>query len=145
MFRPGLHSQVLVFSAKGKPCFDVDEPLPLEGYRHKGTVLAVDVSRDGKLVLSGGSDAAVVLYVWDASKGAAAECKTLLAHAGPVTSVALSRNGERAVSAAEDACAVVWDLRIGAPVSRLALSSTVTAGVVFRCATRSGTILISDS
>lgn len=125
---------MLVFGAKGKPCFDVAEPSPLEGYRHKGNVLTVDVSRDGTLVLSGGSDAAVVLYVWDASRSGAAECKKLLAHSGPVTSVALSGDGTRAVSASADTTtAMVWDLRVGAPVTRLSLSASVTAGVTFRC------------
>uniref|UniRef100_A0A7S0WUL3 Anaphase-promoting complex subunit 4 WD40 domain-containing protein n=1 Tax=Pyramimonas obovata TaxID=1411642 RepID=A0A7S0WUL3_9CHLO len=125
----GVGTQVLVFNGHGKLCAEVTEPVALEG--HKGSVLAVAVSRDGSLVASAGADAAVMVHAWDLSRNTAAHSRVLLGHAGPVTSLAVSWDGQRIVSSSTDANTLVWDVQTGRAEVQLALQSTIPLVAAF--------------
>ena len=77
--------------------------------QHKGRVLTVAFSRDGKRVASGGDDRLVKL--WDAATGN--EIKSIKAHGHTVLSVAYSTDGRWLVSAGGDSLVKVWDAETG--------------------------------
>ena len=79
----------------------------LEG--HKGAVLCVALSGDGRLAVSASADK--TLKVWDVETGRV--LRTLEGHGGWVNGVALSGDGRRAVSASSDTTLKVWDLETG--------------------------------
>ena len=89
--------------------FPIDSRCDLIG--HGGMVRAVDVSPDGRFVMSGSFD--YTARVWDFSDQT--EIVSLEAHEGPVTSVKFFPNGEKAVSTSDDATAIIWDLSINKP------------------------------
>jgi WD40 repeat protein/sterol desaturase/sphingolipid hydroxylase (fatty acid hydroxylase superfamily) len=72
---------------------------------HKGAVLCVAVSGDGRRILSGGADGTV--KVWDAATGR--EERTLTGHHAMVQSVAVSGDGRHVVSGSADRTVKVWD------------------------------------
>jgi sterol desaturase/sphingolipid hydroxylase (fatty acid hydroxylase superfamily) len=81
--------------------------LPLSG--HKGAVLCVAVSADGRHVLSGGADGAV--KIWSADSGS--EERTLTGYRGAIHCVAVSGDGRHVVSAGADRTVRVWDAATG--------------------------------
>jgi sterol desaturase/sphingolipid hydroxylase (fatty acid hydroxylase superfamily) len=82
---------------------------------HKGAVLCVAVSGDGRHVVSGGADGTV--KVWDAATGQ--EERTLAGHRGMVHSVAVSGDGRHVVSGSADRTVKVWDTATGREVHTL--------------------------
>jgi len=81
---------------------------------HGGMVRALDVSPDGRRVLSGSFD--FTARLWDFAEQK--EIGVLDGHAGPVTNVAFIGNN-RALTASDDKTAIVWDLGTLKPVLRL--------------------------
>jgi WD40 repeat protein/serine/threonine protein kinase/Tfp pilus assembly protein PilF len=80
---------------------------------HKGMVLSVAVSPDGRYVLSGGNDTIPIL--WNARTGAVIH--RLRGHTGRVHCVAFLPDGRRAVSSGVDATIRLWDLESGQELS----------------------------
>jgi WD40 repeat protein len=78
----------------------------LEG--HKGRVMSVDVSPDGRQVLSGG-DTRVIL--WDASNGNV--IRRFEGHNGLVSRVSFLPDGKRVLSSSFDKTIRLWDLTTG--------------------------------
>ena len=83
------------------------ELAPFEG--HKGSIWSVAVSRDGRYLLSGGTDS--VPIVWDVSTRRLIH--RLQAHTATVRSVAFLPNSTRAVSASDDGTIRLWDVETG--------------------------------
>jgi WD40 repeat protein len=83
----------------------------LEG--HKGRVLGMSVSSDGRRVLTGG-DTTVIL--WDAETGK--EIRRLQGHAALISNVAFLPDGRRAVSGSHDRTVRLWDLESGQELHR---------------------------
>jgi WD40 repeat protein len=83
----------------------------LEG--HKGRVLSVAVSPDGRQVLTGGG-ASVIL--WDAASGKLV--RRLEGHTAPLSRVSFLPDGNRAVSGSYDRTIRLWDLKTGKELHR---------------------------
>ena len=101
---------------------------------HTARVLAVAYSPDGKLLASGGEDAAVLLF--DARTHA--KVRSLGDHEGAIRSIGFSVDGRELATAGDDGIVRVWDLASGsiartfrhtAPVIQLALSRDMLAVV----------------
>lgn len=76
---------------------------------HEGAVLCVALSRNGRIVASGGRDRTI--RAWDT---ASARClRVLRGHTGAVTSVVLNNDGSRLLSGSTDGTAGWWDLLTG--------------------------------
>ena len=82
---------------------------------HGGMVRALDISPDGRRVLSGSFD--FTGRLWDFA--GQNEIAVLDAHDGPVTSVAFVGDGSRALTASDDKTAILWDLKTLKPLKRL--------------------------
>jgi WD40 repeat protein len=80
------------------------EQRSLEG--HRGTVRSAAFSPDGRTIVSGGDDGAVML--WDAATGK--QRATLRGHKEGVRSVAFAPDGRAIVSGGVDGAARVWGL-----------------------------------
>ncbi|KAJ3331922.1 POC1 centriolar protein A [Blyttiomyces sp. JEL0837] len=76
---------------------------------HQGPVVAVAVSIDGRLIVSGGEDKTVRL--WDMKTGRG--LRTLEGHANTVNAVAVSPDGLWVVSGSKDTTCRVWDVETG--------------------------------
>ena len=76
---------------------------------HKGPVNCIEFSKDGRRIVTGGSDRTV--RVWDVESGAELLC--LSGHEGLVTCTAFSRDGRRIVTASFDCTVRVWDAADG--------------------------------
>ncbi len=87
-----------------------DDDLYLIASAGLGGVNAVDMSRDGRLMLTGSDDGTVRL--WDVDSGR--EVRRFEGHFSEVTSVELSPNGQTILSAALDGLAATWDTSTGA-------------------------------
>ena len=83
----------------------------LEG--HKGRVLSVAVSPDGRQVLTGG-DTSVIL--WDASNGKI--IRRFDGHTGLLSRVSFLPDGKHAVSSSFDKTIRLWDLNTGKEIHR---------------------------
>ena len=81
---------------------------------HGGMVRALDVSNDGRQVLSGSFD--FTARLWDFAEQK--EIGVLDDHEGPVTSVKFI-GADRALTASDDKTAIVWDLKTFKPIQRL--------------------------
>src|SRR5205807_1616434 len=97
--RPAIHDRVQVWDAReGKELFT------LKG--HKGLVLALVYSADGRWIVTGSTDQ--YLKVWEATTG---DCvRDLLGHSNYVQSVAISPDGTRIASASIDQSIRLWEL-----------------------------------
>lgn len=90
-------------------------PVAADMSGHGGMVRALDVSADGRRVLSGSFD--FTARLWNFSEQT--EIGVLDAHAGPVTNVAFVGNGDRALTVSDDKTAILWDLKTLKPLKRL--------------------------
>jgi WD40 repeat protein len=90
-------------------CWDVGkgEARLLTG--HRGPVLGMAFSPDGKTLASGSEDHTAML--WDVSTGR--KLQTLREHTGPVYCVAFHPDGTTLVTLAEDNLAKFWDVKTG--------------------------------
>jgi len=84
-----------------------EKRVTLEG--HAAAVLAVDYSRDAKLVATGSADGTA--RVWSAATGEALH--VLQAHRGGVFASRFSADGKRLVTLGNDRAVRVWDVRTG--------------------------------
>lgn len=82
---------------------------------HKGWVLSVAVTPDGKWAASGSEDKTV--KIWDLNTGKCRE--TLIGHTADVRSVAITPDGKRILSADVDKAIRVWDASSGQERARL--------------------------
>jgi len=76
---------------------------------HSGDVSTIDVTTDGRLVVSGSED--FTLKVWDLITGELRH--TLTGHTDKITGVAVTADGSIAVSGSGDGTLKVWDLATG--------------------------------
>jgi len=87
-----------------------EQPPPPPPFRellgHRAAVVCTAYSPDGRRLVSGGLDNALI--VWDAASGE--PLKTLRGHAGQVRACCFSADGRRVVSAAHDGTVRVWDV-----------------------------------
>lgn len=90
---------------------------------HAQPVAAVALSADGKWLLSGGDDHALLL--WDTFAGTPVRC--LDGHSHNITSLAMTPNGEYALSGSEDGTVKLWDLSRGRCLKTLQLPGKVFA------------------
>jgi WD40 repeat protein len=74
---------------------------------HKGAIVAVAFSNDGRQMISGGEDG--LIQVWDAVTGQPNFC--LKGHTATVNGVAFSLDGQRIASSSLDRTVRVWDVR----------------------------------
>ena len=86
----------------------------LEG--HRGDVLCLAFSSDGRLALSGGRDK--IVRLWDVQTGQ--ETQRLVGHTDTVNSVAFTPDGRHALSASSDQTVRLWELDRGTEVRQLA-------------------------
>jgi tetratricopeptide (TPR) repeat protein len=105
--------------------WDLDSQAPptrCEG--HKGPVLGLAVSGDGKRLLTGGD---TTLILWDAQQGRR-DGRPLQGHGRPITCVALlPPYGRFAVSSSEDGTIRLWDLEAREEVRKIGDESTVAS------------------
>ncbi|MBI5707361.1 MAG: caspase family protein [Armatimonadetes bacterium] len=80
-------------------------------------VIALDVSRDGKRVLTGSTDS--IVRLWDLESES--EVLKLVGHTGQVWSVAFASNKTIAVTACDDGTIRRWSLKTGKEISRITL------------------------
>ncbi|EGF81171.1 hypothetical protein BATDEDRAFT_19218 [Batrachochytrium dendrobatidis JAM81] len=86
---------------------------------HAGSVLAVALTPDGKIAITGGWDRLV--RIWDTASG---RCRQIVSgHTSWVTSwihsVAISANGSTLISGSQDASVRIWDMKQGVQVRKL--------------------------
>jgi WD40 repeat protein len=84
-----------------------------------GWVRCLDVSPDGKWVVTGGSDRQLKLWAFAGGKPAEKPEREAEAHAGWVESVAFSPDGRRLVTGGADAAVKVWNATDLSPVKSL--------------------------
>ncbi|MET8145868.1 AAA family ATPase [Sphaerisporangium sp. NPDC005288] len=96
--------------------------------RHRGTltvplgsVEAVAVSRDGRMLATASRDS--LIRLWDLSTHRPIG-RPLALHAGPVTAVAFGADGRTVVSAGEDRTVQVWDLERGRRAAPITVPGT---------------------
>ncbi|MFW6359623.1 MAG: caspase family protein [Chroococcales cyanobacterium] len=80
-----------------------------------GAIWSVDISPDGKMIASGGSQQPIIL--WNAETGSL--IRTLTQHSGRVLSVAFSPTGELLASGGEDNVICIWDVQSGELLNKL--------------------------
>lgn len=84
-----------------------------------GWVRCLDVSPDGKWVVTGGSDRRLKLWAWADGKPAGKPARDVGAHAGWVEGVAFSPDGTRLVTVGADFAVRVWGAADLSPVGSL--------------------------
>jgi WD40 repeat protein/S1-C subfamily serine protease len=94
---------------------------------HQGHVESVVVSPDGRHILSGAGDRAMIL--WDRATGR--EIRRLNQHGGQVSSVAFAPDGQHALSGGEDRVIRLWDVESGAMVREFKGHTEMVMGVAF--------------
>ena len=112
---------------------------------HEGAVAAVEVSEDGRSVLSGGFDG--TLRLWDLEGDRSV---VMTGHQGGVANVALAPDGASALSAGVDGTVRLWDRATGRELKRLALPRSVTSaslsgdGAVLLTSSIDGAVRLTD-
>jgi len=82
---------------------------------HGGMIRAVDLSPDGRRVLTGSFDFSAILWDFEDQQ----QIARLDAHEGPVTSVSFIGDGSRALTTSDDMTVIVWDMKTLKPLHRL--------------------------
>ena len=114
----------------------VEAQLVLVG--HEGSVSAVDISGDGRWILTGGDDKSMRL--WNAATGKQQRC--LVGHDGALTAVAFTADGKQAVSASSDGTARLWNLETGEEIRRFSGHTDQVMGLSL---SRDGSRLLTSS
>jgi eukaryotic-like serine/threonine-protein kinase len=86
--------------------------IPTLSLKHKGWVLCVQFSPDGKRIVTASADSTA--RMWDAQTGL--PLGGTLQHAATVNSAQFSSDGKRIVTASADSTARVWDAHTGLPL-----------------------------
>jgi uncharacterized protein (TIGR02996 family) len=107
-------------------------------FTNAGSVVALSLSSDGRVLLSGGWDRTVRL--WDVTTRL--ELKRFAGHTGRVWDVALSPDGRRAASCGDEMVVRVWDVASGAEERQLWGHENYVVRVVF---SPDGTKLLSGA
>ena len=81
-------------------------PRPVQLWMHEKTVTVVQLSSDGKRVLTAGANGA--LEIWDVASGK--RIGDVLAHEGAITYAAFTPDGKRVLTAVADMTLHLWDL-----------------------------------
>jgi WD40 repeat protein len=119
-----LAEQVIQLDKKANPHVPTFKGMPLEG--HKGGVVALAFSPEGRILASGGMDNGIQL-LWRTKR----ESQRLFEHQGPVTSVAFSPDGKLLASSGSDKTIRFWDAVAGKPVRTLQGHQALVISVVF--------------
>lgn len=94
---------------------------------HYGTILCLDISPDGKLLLTGSQDQTIRL--WEMSTGR--ELRTFHGHEKGVRTIQFHPDGHRFVSVAYDKKAILWDVTSGQMIREWKDSADVIRSAVF--------------
>jgi WD40 repeat protein len=92
----------------------LEQDYPRVIFKHDQPVWAVDISPDGKSVVTGGPDR--IVHVWDAASGK--EIRQLVGHTSPISAAKFSADGKFIVTSAENIR--VWNAETGQEISELA-------------------------
>ncbi|XP_071443263.1 cilia- and flagella-associated protein 52 [Hetaerina americana] len=92
---------------------------------HTKGVSALDMTSDGKKIVSGGCEGQV--RVWKVTPKEQALCGALQEHRGPVSSIQIKQNDKEAVSGCTDGTCIIWDLE------RLVRNQIIFANTLFLC------------
>lgn len=93
---------------------------------HGGPVKSIAVAGDGRTVVTGGFDYAVIVWDWPAGT----QRFRLEGHDGPVNAVALLPGDAQAVSVGDDGAALVWNLQDGSLERRFETGAKLVAVAV---------------
>jgi WD40 repeat protein len=93
----------------------------------QGTVYCAAFDRDGRRVVTGGSDRMAV--VWDVASGKV--LATLRGHDGPVSAVSFNPGGDRIVTGSADGTARLWDAATGRQMAALPVPGAGAASPTF--------------
>ncbi|XP_017778484.1 PREDICTED: cilia- and flagella-associated protein 52 [Nicrophorus vespilloides] len=75
---------------------------------HNKGVSAMDISHNGKFIISGGCEGQV--RIWDIKPTSQNLVCTLKEHTGPVSAIHINRTDDEAVSASTDGTCIIWDI-----------------------------------
>ncbi len=95
--------------------------------RHGSDICCLAVSRDGRLVATGGADGSLCL--WDAASGR--ERRTWTGHDGPLLALAFSPDGKALASSSTDQHVRLWDVTTGKQTLRLIGHNGVAYALAF--------------
>ena len=110
-----LRKAILAFLVFGVAAWaSAARPAAADMIGHGGMVRAVDVSPDGRLVLTASFD--YTARLWNFVEQT--EIGVLDAHQGPVTNAVFLPDGRRAITTSDDMTAILWDLGTLKPVRR---------------------------
>ncbi len=96
---------------------------------HESEVIALDVSADGRWLVTGSTDDTARL--WNLDAAGTLVPRTLGGHDGTVTAVAFTPDGTHIATAGEDGTIGLWDATSAAPVKRIAVSSQPLRSAAF--------------
>jgi len=105
---------------------------------HTGSVLALDVTRDGQRIISAARDNTLRLWTLEAD-----EPMVLRGHEGAVSAVSLTPDETQAVSAGRDGAVIRWDLTTLQVVKRYARLQRSTSGLFALAVSPDGTRIAS--
>jgi WD40 repeat protein/tRNA A-37 threonylcarbamoyl transferase component Bud32 len=107
---------------------------------HREVIADVAFSPDGRRILSGSTDLAVI--VWDAASGE--EIHRLIGHSGGLLAVAFSPDSRLAVSGATDGSLLLWDVAEGVALRRYVGLTKPIVGLAFTPDGRSFLVAADD-
>ncbi len=93
----------------------INEPLRADLVGHGGMIRSIDMSPDGRHVLTGSFDYSAIIWNF----GDQQEVGRLNGHDGPITNVTYLRDGERALTASDDMSVILWDISRQKQIFRL--------------------------
>lgn len=106
---------ITLFPILGMAAWLMDiRPAAADMVGHGGMVRAIDVSPDGRRVLTASFD--YTARLWNFVEQT--EIAVLDAHQGPVTNAAFLPDGKRAITTSDDMTAILWDLAAAKPIRK---------------------------